>query len=204
MKKSSWIPAAVLPMFLITGCGANHEPNRENFTAAVSKFLDEHGDMCVGKVKWPIDVTKDEAASRTANSLQMPVLEKVGLVQKQQISDTTMRFSLSDAGKKYYVNKQLPSMAANGAVSMHEGDLCYGKLHVDKVIGWESPRTVDGVQRTVITYTYTIDPAPWTKDAEVQRVFPVVAMVVRSGGTLQLKQVVVLTKDGWEGQLGFS
>ena len=208
MKKLNGWKALCVPVFsavLLAGCNTHSdEPNRENFTAAVSTFLDAHGDMCIGKVKWPIDITRDEANEHTANSLQLPVLEKIGLVSRQQISDSTMRYTLSDEGKKYYLHKALPSMAANGTVTMHDGDLCYGKLHVDKVIGWEPPHTVDGVERTVITYTYTIDPAPWTQNADVQRVFPVVAMVVRSGGTLQLKQVVVLKKDGWVGEIGFS
>jgi hypothetical protein len=98
-------------------------------------------------------------------------------------------------------------MTANGTVSMHEGHLCHGKPHVDKVIGWEPPRTVDGVERTVITtytFTFMIDPAPWTKTADVQHVFPVVATVVRSGGARQLKQVVVLKKGGWVEEIGFS
>jgi hypothetical protein len=38
------------------------------------------------------------------------------------------------------------------------------------------------------------------ENQDVQRVFPVVAMAVRSGGTLQLRQVAVLKKDGWEGR----
>ena len=93
MKKLNRLMALWLPVFLFAGCSAHHDevPDRENFTAAVSKFLDAHGDMCIGKVKWPIDITKDEANERTANSLQLPVLEKIGLVRKQQISDSTMR-----------------------------------------------------------------------------------------------------------------
>ncbi|MFC0400208.1 hypothetical protein [Paraburkholderia rhizosphaerae] len=206
MKKLNWLKAWWLPVCLLAACSSTHndEPNRENLTAALSSFLDAHGDMCIGKMKWPIDITKDEAQQRTANSLQLPVLEKVGLVHKQQISDSTMRYTLSDEGKKYYLDKQLPSMAANGTVTMHQGDVCYGKLHIDKVIGWDLPHNVNGTERTVITYTYTIEAAPWTRDPDVQRVFPVVAMVVRSGGALQLKQVVVLTKDGWQGEIGFS
>jgi hypothetical protein len=193
-----------LAICALAGCGTHDEPNRENFRAAVAGFLDAHGDMCIGKTNWPVDITKEDALAHTPDSMQLPALQKVGLVGKQQISDATMRFSLTDAGKKYYLHKPLPGMAANGTVAMRDGDLCYGQLHVDKIVGWDPPRTVDGVQRTVVTYTYTIDAAPWTSDPDVQRVFPVVAMVVRSGGTLQLKQVVVLTKDGWEGQLGFS
>ncbi|TCK34662.1 hypothetical protein B0G84_6620 [Paraburkholderia sp. BL8N3] len=186
----------------LAGCGAHGEANRENLTAAVSQFLDAHGDMCVGKVNWPIDITKEEAQAHTPNSMQLPALKKVGLVEQKQVSDTTMRFSLTDEGRKYYLHKPMPSVASDGTMRMHEGDLCYGKLHVDKVIGWEPVRTENGAQRTVVTYTYTIDAAPWTRNPDVQQMFPVVAMVVKSGGMLQLKQVVVLTKDGWKGQVG--
>jgi DNA-binding transcriptional ArsR family regulator len=194
-----------LLMGLLAACGASKDANRANLTSAVTRFLDAHGDMCVGKVDWPIDVTMADAQSRSANSLQLPALQKAGLVSAQQVQgapNPVMRFSLTAEGQKYYVHKRMASVAAEGRPRMHEGDLCYGKLHVDQVIGWEPPRNENGVMRTAVTYTYSIDAAPWTKDADIQRVFPVLAMVVKSGGTLQLKQVVVLTANGWEGRFG--
>jgi hypothetical protein len=192
---------------VLAACGASkQDADRSNFTAAVANFLDEHGDMCVGKVNWPIDVTMADAQARSPNSLQLPALQKAGLVSARQIqNDTTlkMRYSLNVEGQKYYVHKPMTSMGSDGALKTHAGDLCYGKLRVDKIIGWDPPRIENGVTRTTVTYTYSIDAAPWTRDPDVQRVFPVVAMVVkRSHGDLQLKQSVVLTKDGWKGQLG--
>ncbi|MEJ0002422.1 MAG: hypothetical protein WDN30_00330 [Pararobbsia sp.] len=189
----------------LAGCGANKDANRTNLTAAVTRFLDAHGDMCVGKVDWPIDVTMADAQARSANSLQLPALQKAGLVSAREVDGAptrTMRYALTAEGQKYYVHKPMASVASEGAARMHAGDLCYGKLHVDKIIGWEPPRDENGLMRTAVTYTYSIDAAPWTKDADIQRVFPVVAMVVKSGGTLQLKQVVVLTDKGWEGRFG--
>jgi hypothetical protein len=190
-------------MCLLAGCGVSKDANRKNFQAAVSDYLDAHGDMCIGKVRWPIDITKPEADSHSANSIQLPVLQKVGLVSMTPLQGAaipTMRFALTAEGEKFYLHKKMTSVASESAAQVHDGDLCYGKLHLDQVIGWEKPRDENGQLRTAVTYTYSINAAPWTKNPDVQRVFPVVAMVVKSGGVLQLKQVVALTKDGWKGQ----
>jgi hypothetical protein len=93
-------------------------------------------------------------------------------------------------------------MSTRGTVSVHDGDLCYGKLSVDQVIAWEPPREVAGHRQTVVTYTYRLDAAPWARDAGVQEVFPVVAMLVKRVGSLQLKQTVELTDQGWIGKAG--
>jgi hypothetical protein len=192
-----------LLLCMLAACGPSKDANRKNFETAVTDFLDAHGDMCIGKVQWPIDITKADADAHSPNSIQLPALQKVGLVSATQLTGTavpTMRFALTAEGQKYYLHKKMTSVASEGGPKIHDGDLCYGKLHLQKVIGWEKPRTENGQLRTAVTYTYTIDPAPWTKDPDVQRVFPVVAMVVKSGGVLQLKQIVVLTDDGWKGE----
>jgi hypothetical protein len=49
-----------------------------------------------------------------------------------------------------------------------------------------------------VTYTYKVDAAPWTGDADVQKAFPMVDRVVRGAGTMQLKQNFKRTEGGWE------
>jgi hypothetical protein len=183
-------------------CADRHLANRENFELALQTYLSSHGDMCIGKFTWPIDVSYRDAQARSANSLQLPVMQKMGLVSAQQVDvqgAPAMRYQLTDAGRKFYVHKPMQSLTPQGSVLAHDGDLCYGRIRLDQLIGWDPLRQVEGAQQTVVTYTYRIDAAPWTRNADVQRVFPVVAMIVHSGGVLQLKQTFRLSDDGWVG-----
>ena len=76
------------------------------------------------------------------------------------------------------------------------GDFCAAHLSLDRIVGWELRGS--GPQRqAVVTYTYQVDAAPWTKDAEVQKVFPVVAGVIRGAGTAQLQETFAHGDAGW-------
>jgi hypothetical protein len=176
--------------------------NRENFKLALQTYLSSHGDMCIGKFNWPIDVSYRDAQARSANSLQMPVMQKMGLVSAQQIDgqgEPVMRYQLTDAGRKFYLHKPMQSLTPQGTLLTHDGDFCYGRIQLDQIIGWDRVQQVAGQPQTVVTYTYRIDAAPWTHNADVRRVFPLVAMIVDSGGALQLKQTVRLSDKGWAG-----
>jgi hypothetical protein len=56
---------------------------------------------------------------------------------------------------------------------------------------------VEGKTATSVVYTYKIDPAPWAKDADAQRVFPMIKRVIEGAGTMQLREGVHLTSKGW-------
>jgi hypothetical protein len=188
----------------LAGChGADRRlANRENFKLALQTYLSAHGDMCIGKFSWPIDVSYRDAQARSANSLQLPVMQKMGLVSAQQIDDRgepVMRYQLTDAGRKFYVHKPMQSLTPQGTVLTHDGDFCYGHIQLDQIIGWDRVQPVQGQPQTVVTYTYRIDAAPWTQNADARRAFPVVAMIVDSGGVLQLKQALRLSDKGWGG-----
>jgi hypothetical protein len=175
------------------------EPNMENFTGAIKNYLAERGRLCLGKFDWPITVTVADQASKARDAVQMPVLEKLGLVKGE---DGTMnlvdarRYTLTDEGKKYYIHSPVVVATATKSVT-HEADFCVATLTLDKVVGWENPQTQDGQTRTSVLFTYKIDPAPFTKNADFQRVFPMVTRVVQGAGTMQLREGVQLTKDGW-------
>lgn len=176
--------------------------NRENFKQALQTYLSSHGDMCVGKYTWPIDVSYRDAQARSANSLQMPVMQKIGLVTAQQIEvqgQPVMRYQLTDAGRKFYLHKPMQSLTPQGTLLAHDGDFCYGHLHVDEIIGWSRVQQVAGESQTVVTYTYRIDASSWTRNADMRRVFPMVAKIVDSEGALQLKQTLRLSENGWVG-----
>lgn len=142
----------------------------------------------------------------------MPVLEKVGLLRSTMtevaqkdaetgagtgVMLTVKRYELNAAGKKYYVTKEMRSPTSDGSIQVHQGDFCAAKLTLDKVVGWELSKSDKGAQEALVTYTYKIDAAPWTRDAEVQKVFPMVARIVTGAGIMQLQESFHKTDKGW-------
>jgi hypothetical protein len=202
---------ALLSLFAIAGCNKQAEPTTENFTKGMNVYMEQHGDFCLAKSNWPIDVTQHEMDTRGRNALQMPVLEKVGLTKSSVATiDVTdeqsgatknikvMRYDLTDEGKKYYLTKNLERKKSDGSMQTVPGDFCAAKLTLDKIVGWDKPTKVNGKDSTTVTYTYNVDPAPWTANADVQKVFPIVAYIVQGAKKVQLKEAFELTPTGWQ------
>lgn len=202
-----------------------NKANDAELTQALNKYLATQGDLCVGKFDWPIDVTIDEAqAMNTRDAVQMPVLEKLGLVtttdsmttrliDEKEVTLTATRYTLTEKGRKYYLSKQSTSLAA-GKQIVHAHDLCAGKLSLDKITRFDFD-TISDTSNTgsdkqkagsdnlkpvevTVSYTYKIAPAEWATKPEVQQVFPLVAQVIKGQGTLQLQQVFHRTDNSWE------
>jgi hypothetical protein len=195
-------------LILLGGCQDKPaEPNMENFTKTINSYLAERGHLCLAKYEWPIYVA-DDKTSNSRDAVQMPVLEKLGLVKGTdmtvertgddgaKISAPGRQYALTDEGQKFYVHKPVVVATSTKQVT-HDADFCVATLTLDKVVGWEPPVEQDGTSRTSVLFTYKIDPAPWTKNPDFQRVFPMVTRVVEGAGTLQLREGVRLTKDGW-------
>jgi len=184
----------------IEGCTHDDGPNAQALGAALHSYLATRGDLCLAKNTWPIDLTQHEIDSGARNALQLPVLERLGLasstVAEVDVDDEgtlhhmkVRRYALTDAGRKFYVSRS----NADGA---RRGDFCAAHLSLDRIVGWELHGSGAGRQ-VVVTYTYRVDAAPWTKDGEVQKVFPVVAGVIRGAGTAQLQETFVRRDAGW-------
>lgn len=209
MKPILFASAAALA--LLAGCSAPDAPNEANFRAALEKQLDAHGDLCIGRHSWPVDVPDLPVAGQLRDGIQMPALEHAGLVAhtsaemtlRHQNGETetvkALRYDLTDKGRGF-VNAH-PRTAAKGADTA-EPDLCYGHVRVNKVTGWDMPKTGGGDKparaTATVRYTYMLDPAPWASDAAVQGAFPVLARVVRGSGTMELTQQLVATGGGWQ------
>lgn len=201
--------AAMISLTLFAGChDKSQDVSRENFTTTINDFLAERGHLCLAKYDWPIYVTTDDVAAGTRDAIQMPVLEKVGLVAGKtmmvertdpagkKITATARQYQLTDEGQKYYLHIPEVVATATGSVT-HPADFCAATLTLDKVVGWERPAPVEGKTATSVIYTYKIEPATWAKDADVQRVFPMIKRVVEGAGTMQLREGVHLTSNGW-------
>jgi hypothetical protein len=202
---------AVVSLLTLVLLGACHDKTQDasmgNFTAAVNGFLAKRGHLCLAKYDWPIYVTTEDQANQTRDAIQMPVLEKLGLVigkdmevegtdNGKEIHAQARQYSLTDEGKKYYL--QMPEVVATATKRVtHPADFCAATLTLDKVVGWEAPVQRDGETVTSVLYTYKIEPFPWAKDSEAQRVFPWVKRTIEGAGTMQLREGMHLTKQGW-------
>jgi hypothetical protein len=182
----------------LAACTGRTEANRDSFTAAVTGYLDKRGDLCLGKYDWPIEVSVQEIQAGGRNAVQLPVLEKLGVVQSIAVSSddhaqpaaalVARRYELTETGKKYYLKRE--------GARAHPADFCAAKLSLDKVVSWEVHE--NGAQsEAVVTYTYRVDAAPWAKDADAQRVFPAVARVLSGAGKAQLREAFTRTGQGW-------
>lgn len=188
-----------LLLALLAGCDQPAQvtdANEVNFAQALNVYLDKRGDLCVNRSTWPTDVTREEAEQGSRNSVQLPVLERMGLVRSTQMQDGVRRYELTDAGRKYYVARAPYKRDPGHAVADH--DLCAAHLSLKHVVRWDKPSSPSAGAETVVTYTYEVAPAPWTRDADVRRVFPMVERVLRGAGTMELKETMVLTATGWE------
>jgi hypothetical protein len=201
---------SLIALSLFAGChDKSQDVSQENFTGAINDFLGQRGHLCLAKYDWPIYATTDDQAAGTRDAVQMPVLEKLNLVagkdvvvertdpaSGKKITANARQYQLTDEGKKYYL--QIPEVVAtaNSRVT-HPADFCAATLKLDKVVGWERPAQVDGKTATSVIYTYKIEPATWAQNADVQRVFPMIKRVIEGAGTMQLREGVHLTSNGW-------
>lgn len=200
---------SLIALTLFAGChDKSQDANQANFTAAINDFLAQRGHLCLAKYDWPVYTTTDDRAAGTRDANQMPVLEKLGLVtgkdmvvertadDGKKITANARQYQLTSEGQKYYLH--IPEVVSTATSHVtHPADFCAATLSLDKVVGWERPMQMDGKTVTSVVYTYKVDPAPWAKTADAQRVFPMVARVIEGAGTMQLREGVHLTSKGW-------
>ncbi|GGC86581.1 hypothetical protein [Undibacterium terreum] len=208
MNKFSISLLSVLTASTLAACSNKTDLNQDNISAGLTTYLAKRGDLCLAKNVWPIDVTQKDVDTGGRNAIQMPILEKLGLAQSSVATVTATeegvsaeikvrRYTLTENGKKYYLNKEMRSVRSDGDIKLQQGDLCAAKLSLDKVIGWEEAKTNDSSKMVAVSYTYKVDAAPWTADADIQKVFPMVDRVVRGAGSMVLKESFKLTGEGW-------
>jgi DNA-binding MarR family transcriptional regulator len=185
---------------LLAACGQPErvgDANEAHFTQALQAYLARRGDLCVNRSAWPVEITREEAAQGSRNSMQLPVLERLGLVRSTMVAATqSRRYELTDEGRRFLLARAPYKRDTGHAVADH--DFCVARLSLKHVVGWETPGSQRVGAETVVSYTYDVSAAPWTADPQVRQVFPMVDRVLRGAGTMQLKEAMVLTADGWE------
>jgi hypothetical protein len=207
MKTRHFIYAGLLCISNAAFCTNSTEPNQKILVSAVKKYLAQQGDFCLGKFDWPIDVSESEFGMGTNDAVQMPVLEKLGLVissnasamrkvDEADISVPVKRYQLTEAGKAFYLPKE-SSAIVGGKKVMHTHDFCAGKLSLNKLVRWDKTTMEGKHQETTVTYTYKIAPAKWTQNPEIQAVFPMLTKVLKGEGSMQLQQQFRFSKKSW-------
>jgi hypothetical protein len=88
-SKTLMIAAGIAGALMMTSGvlqAASDQPSERELTSAVKHYLSDHGDLCVGKFAWPRVVTQEDQAAHTNDAVQLPVLERLGLVESTEIS----------------------------------------------------------------------------------------------------------------------
>lgn len=117
LKTSSEARLLLVGLALLGACRSKPAPdpraaNRDNFTRGMIAYLAVHGELCLGK-EFPLDVTEREFQLHARNAVQMPALERLGLVTSsaaigQQTTEDgpvavpVTRFDLTPTGRQYY------------------------------------------------------------------------------------------------------
>jgi hypothetical protein len=198
MKKNLWaaMPAAVLGLCGVTHAGST-DPRTKELSTAVKTFLVEHGDLCMAKYTWPRDLTQGDADVDQNDLVQLPVLERLGLVQST-LMGATRRYTLTDKGQKYYLKKKHTTIGAHDAPTEHEADFCVAHLSLDRVVKWSPPESVHDHLETVVRYTYHAEAADWMSNPEARQAFPIADRIIRGQGVMLMSATVALRNGKWE------
>jgi hypothetical protein len=182
------------------------------FKQGMSDYLARKGRVCF-EYSWPVYVSPAENPGNSRTALQMPVLEQLGLVHKvdnvpaeetgdaqadkpegpKDTAGTT--YALTDFGQKFYAATGTGPEQAN-----RPRGLCAATLQLDRIVDWKAvPTTGTGDhRRTIVSYTFKIEPESWMLDGKAQQVFPLVARMIQNAGKMQLKETLTLTDRGWQ------
>ena len=201
MRMRSAVLGAVGVMCVASAQAGTADPKPEEMTRAVQTFLSDHGDLCLAMYAWPRDVTAEDRQANSNEAVQMPVLERLGVVRSVHIPATaaeeTQRYSLTNKGRQFYLRKKRITLDVHTQPEEHDADFCVAHLTLDKVVKWSPPESVHDHLQTVVKYTYRIKAADWMSDPEAQRVFPIVDRIIRGAGTLMMTATVQLQDGRW-------
>lgn len=203
---------------LVAGCSNKEAANKTNFSAAINQYLDKKGELCLNLKKIPLDVsdydvTQAKIFKNDSIALQAPALEKAGLLSSSAAQVDAVdysgkpngkkvnvtRYQLTDAGKKFYHERETTVIGLFETKKVMKGDICYGRMSLDKIVKWEGPMKLGDYQEAEVIYTYKIDDlADWAKNSDVAAAFPKVEQIVSGIGKTEEHEGVKLTSEGWE------
>jgi hypothetical protein len=214
--KKTLLMLTVASLACSTAQAASVEPSKSAVTRAVHQYLGEHGDLCVGKYQWPRVVTPEDQERGSNDAVQLPVLERLGLVRSEDIpaslaaateatdsrpqaapAESIRSYSLTAKGRQYFVEKKHSTLGVHGQEVDHAADFCVAHLTLDKIVKWTPPDEVHGHTQTLVKYTYKIKPAEWMADPEARKVFPMVDRIIRGAGVLEMNATLERQDGRW-------
>ena len=186
-------------------------PDAATAAAAVTRYLADHGDFCLGKMDWPVDISALDERARGRDAIQMPVLESLGLVRSSTATAlrvegpdaeeggapkpvAVQRYELTPLGQQFVRDREVVVAAADGDKVVRRRDLCAAHLRLKQVVAvapGDAPHTF------VATYTYEAAPAAWAAAPDFQRAFPMAARVLGGAHRMQLKQAFAWSDGEW-------
>jgi hypothetical protein len=174
---------------VLVACRAKVDPTRAAFERGMQAYLEKRGDLCVNRPRWPIDVPPETTG--TADAVQLPVLEQLGLV-------TSSMIQLREAGAVTPFQARRYRLTSAGHQLFHpqRADLCFAKLTLDEVTHWEIEKQ-GAASTALVSYTYHADAPAVVRDPRLGRVFPAVARVLAGTGHAELVEGFTLTPGGW-------
>lgn len=209
--------AAVLGALVLAACSSKEDANEENFGAAISPYLDKEGALCLSFKRWPVGVDEEDLQAQkttpTGIAAQMAVLDSLGLVTGTKVDvksafTTKMykvtRYVPTEAGKKFYQELKHKMASYGDPAKEMQGELCYGKMALDKVVKWEGPIKLGDYQAATVTYLYKVENvADWAQKPAFLSAFPDVVKTSEEASSKEKRVNVHLTSQGWEVEKGF-
>ena len=187
-------------------------PDRAAAAAVVANYLAGHGDFCLGKSDWPVDISALDERARGRDVVQMPVLESLGIVRASAATALRVegpgaeeggaplpvavtRYELTPLGERFMRDREVLVARGEGDLRVRRRDMCAAHLSLAEVV---AVAPGDGPRAFVATYTYEAQPAPWATAADFQRAFPMAARVIGGSHQLQLKQAFQWSEGAWQ------
>ncbi|HEY4183677.1 MAG TPA: hypothetical protein VGP07_01355 [Polyangia bacterium] len=196
-KRSLWLTVGLL--LTTEACRSKTEPSVTTFTRAMNAYLQARGDLCIARTEWPVDVTLDDFAARTRDAVQMPALERVGVVDSSVIpgASKVTRYQLTALGRARYIDRATHQPLSPESTRRAGADFCMARLSLDKIVGWELRKGATGPNRALVTYQYQVEAPAWTQNPAVRGAFPAVARVIGGARSAALEEELTSTTDGW-------
>lgn len=186
-------------------------PDRAAAAPVVAGWLAEHGDFCLGKMDWPVDISALDERARGRDVTQMPVLESLGLVRASAATAMRVegpgaeeggaavlvavrRYELTPLGERFMRDREVVVARGEGDLRVRRRDLCAAHLSLAEVV---AVAPGNGPRGFVATYTYEAQAVPWATAADFQRAFPMAARVIDGSRRMQLKQAFEWSDGGW-------
>jgi hypothetical protein len=177
-------------------------------TEALQTYLARRGDLCVARPTWPVDVTEQDQAQRSRDALQLPVLERLGVVSSSPATVrvdgeggpalvSVRRYRLTGRGRSLYIDRRTRQPASDAVLGSAYADLCLARLTLDRITRVEMHPNDQHPASARVSYTYRVDAPDWMRDPEARRVFPAVARVIGGTGQAELEEGLVMTEAGW-------